>query len=105
MSPLPLAANFMRAAGSGEASQAPGTTRRRWFFCCRWSCVCVRGCAWDQGSFWLGTGGKATQQALQQIPGLLLVTRERCEELDDDENGNIIADFNELTRGLIATSQ
>lgn len=74
-------------------------------FCCRWSCVCVRGCARDQGSFWLGTGGKATQQALQQIPGLLLVTRQRCKELDDDENGNSVADFNELTRGLIATSQ
>lgn len=52
-----------------------------------------------------GKGRKRNPASARQVPGLLLITRQRCDELDEDESGNSVADFNELTRGLITTSQ
>lgn len=53
MSPLPLAANCVRA--TGEASQAPGTTRRRWVFAADGrvcACGAVRGIKAPSGWEW-----------------------------------------------------
>lgn len=102
MRPLPFAAILVPAAGSEEASQALGTTRCRCFSLP----MGVRAGLCARSRLLLaGNGRKNNAASARQLPGLLLITRQRCKELHKDESGNSVADFNELTRELIATSQ
>lgn len=54
-------------------------------------CVCARAGLRARSRLLLaGNGRKSNPASAQQVPGLLLITRQRCKELDKDKSGTAL---------------